>query len=375
MEECCEQHDDANADACVSELAADHAAYSRDDNDRFGLCRRGLDCAAMQTAAVASFKALLDGLSTMRNVAWQIRGQGEESKLVVFGDDNGTVDCTRFDECRELPWCLYQAGSVRSLSRLACDFASCCVFGDVQVSMALPRDMLLVADGYEIVDPRYLSSKSNGSCLVYALGIADTSALERAMAQHCDVLAFDCTVPPSADAVRDAPFIFHQICIGEPASQRPEDTFYGWKASSSPSDRFRRLDDIMAEFGHTHLDILKFDIEGGEWALLEQHILLSRGFRPTQLVFELHTEGANPNFVERRLSQFKNARRVNLLFAQLHALGYRLVTQQPGSDVACKQFTLVYAPLLFRDSSIGIIDEITNRYLIEGLVPANVAQP
>ena len=48
----------------------------------------------------------------------------------------------------------------------------------------------------------------------------------------------------------------------------------------------RRLETIMQELGHDHIEVLKMDIEGGEYAVIES---LCRGaVRPTQILVEFH---------------------------------------------------------------------------------------
>jgi FkbM family methyltransferase len=48
----------------------------------------------------------------------------------------------------------------------------------------------------------------------------------------------------------------------------------------------KRLETIMHELGHTHIDILKMDIEGAEYSVIED-IKLSN-IRPNQILIELH---------------------------------------------------------------------------------------
>lgn len=48
----------------------------------------------------------------------------------------------------------------------------------------------------------------------------------------------------------------------------------------------RRLSTIMKELGHDHLDLLKMDIEGSEYAALEK--MVADGIKPVQLCVEFH---------------------------------------------------------------------------------------
>lgn len=68
-------------------------------------------------------------------------------------------------------------------------------------------------------------------------------------------------------------------------------------------------------------------------------------YLPSQLLFELHTKGANPNCVEPRLTQEKDRNAVNRLFAELWSLGYRVVFKYLNpEDPTCADFTLIRVP-------------------------------
>jgi hypothetical protein len=73
----------------------------------------------------------------------------------------------------------------------------------------------------------------------------------------------------------------------------------------------------MAQLGHSQLDVLKMDIEGAEYAVIDS--LVSSGVRPRQLLVEFHhhLEGIPVASTERAL-------------AQLNQLGYRSFDCQPG---------------------------------------------
>jgi FkbM family methyltransferase len=50
--------------------------------------------------------------------------------------------------------------------------------------------------------------------------------------------------------------------------------------------KVKKLDTIMDELGHTSIDILKMDIEGAEYQVIED--LISSGIQPTQILVEFH---------------------------------------------------------------------------------------
>ncbi len=110
---------------------------------------------------------------------------------------------------------------------------------------------------------------------------------------------------------------------------------------------FKSLREIMMELGHARLDILKMDIEGFEWTVLEQEVLplamtTPPQAAPLQLLFELHTEGANPRFVPQGVVKGRGRAAVNALFLSLLEAGYRVVSKEiNGGDLACAEFSLV----------------------------------
>ena len=102
---------------------------------------------------------------------------------------------------------------------------------------------------------------------------------------------------------------------------------------------FATLDGIVSRLGHDEIDILKFDIEGFEWKLLD--VILSGSALPRQLQFELHAQGANRGYVPESLSAGKDNQQVARLFLRLYDLGYRIVTKELNhGDAACAEFVL-----------------------------------
>jgi FkbM family methyltransferase len=73
----------------------------------------------------------------------------------------------------------------------------------------------------------------------------------------------------------------------------------------------KRLGTIMREFGHGSLDLLKMDIEGAEYAVIED--LATTGIRPRQLLVEFH----------HRFAQIGPAKTIAAI-DRIKSLGYRL---------------------------------------------------
>jgi FkbM family methyltransferase len=155
--------------------------------------------------------------------------------------------------------------------------------------------------GIWTVCPRNLNQES----VVYSFGVGDNIAWELALIQQfgLTVHAFDPTpasvawiarqnLPktfrfyPIGVGVRDGTesfflprrgsrFNYQPLLDGEPA--RAEQTF------DLP---VQRLATIMAESGHENIDVLKMDIEGAEYEVLDD--LLASGIAPKQLLVEFH---------------------------------------------------------------------------------------
>jgi hypothetical protein len=190
-----------------------------------------------------------------------------------------------------------------------------------------------------MLHPR-LAFPNKGECVVYGMGIHDDSKFEQYMTTHCDhVHAFDCTVDVDKIAVKGKPFTFHQICIGS-ATGIDVVSSYG---NNQRSLMFKPLAQVMEELGHDYIDLLKFDIEGSEWELFEKEILeLPQSKLPKQILFELHTAKANPNFVPPKSVEGRDRAAVNRLMLRLFDVGYRIIEQERNDgDPYCTEISMV----------------------------------
>lgn len=139
--------------------------------------------------------------------------------------------------------------------------------------------------------------------VVYSLGIGtdvtfDLSVIDR---YGTHVFAFDPTpiatawiraqaVPPQFHAYEYGVADFDGIA----AFERPEDpenpsfSYRGERTEGSGATRcqVRRLRTLMDTLGHTEIDVLKMDIEGAEYVVIEN--LLAEGVRVHQLLVEFH---------------------------------------------------------------------------------------
>ena len=163
--------------------------------------------------------------------------------------------------------------------------------------------------GMWTVCPTGLSSES----IVYSFGVGDNLAWECALIEKfgLQVLAFDPTPASVAWAAKQslpAQLHFHAVGLaghdgtlrftlpsrGSRFNFRPQNSDTSGSPSStsgeSPNDvveaPVNRLTTLLDRFGHREIDVLKIDIEGGEYAALDD--FLAAGVAPRQLLIEFH---------------------------------------------------------------------------------------
>ena len=217
-------------------------------------------------------------------------------------------------------------------------------FDNILVSLPLHADLFhsstTGSEGDKFFVAPLTLQQQRQECVVYAAGLADSVGFENYMASSvgCRVHGFDCTV---LGAKPHWNFTFHDTCIGQPLDFESHSHSL-IKRQADISLSFKRLDTIKAELGHSHVDILKMDIEGFEWDILTALLDLSDADLPWQLLLELHAEGANPAFVPASLVKGKTRQEVAKLFLRLHDQGYRVVYKEINvGDPYCADFTLL----------------------------------
>ena len=163
--------------------------------------------------------------------------------------------------------------------------------------------------------------------VVYSVGVGSDITFDRALIERfgCTVHSFDPT-PMAREwiAQQDVPpeFAFHPLGLAntdeEVAFAMPLQE--GWDSFSLPpegSDEetvdcpVRRLETIASGLGHSRIDLLKMDIEGFEYGVIDD--VLAGPLRPTQWLIEFHH--AMMHFVT---DQTRRA------VKQLETAGYRL---------------------------------------------------
>jgi FkbM family methyltransferase len=151
--------------------------------------------------------------------------------------------------------------------------------------------------GWTII-PRLLNAES----LVYSVGVGSDISFDRALIERlgCQVHAFDPTPLARAwIAQQDVSAQFHFHPIGLAASDGdvqfalpPRDDYDSYSlpqagvAQPLISCPVRRLERLMADLGHGAPDLLKMDIEGFEFGVVED--ILAGPVRPRQWLIEFH---------------------------------------------------------------------------------------
>jgi hypothetical protein len=131
-------------------------------------------------------------------------------------------------------------------------------------------------------------------CIVYSFGVRGDSSFEEEFLKRtqCEIFGFDFSVDSMANDLKDSTRV-HFMRKGIGATETP----ILWT-----------LRQFMAHYGHSFVDILKMDIEGYEFEVLEALLLEFAGALPfEQLQLEVH-HSAEVNMTARVFSLMRNLR-------------------------------------------------------------------
>jgi FkbM family methyltransferase len=123
-------------------------------------------------------------------------------------------------------------------------------------------------------------------CVVYSIGIANNWIFDDFMASKgCSVFSFDPSMTGAKKHQRHANHSFEPVGIGTfDGMHTGESTLYGGN-SYYPVETLSR---IMERHGHTHLTVVRMDVETAEWDVLEQWIARNWFEQIDQLLLEIH---------------------------------------------------------------------------------------
>ena len=200
-------------------------------------------------------------------------------------------------------WCARRLGRG---ARYACD-------------IECDRSTLGHGDGRWCICPSRINERS----VVYSVGVGYDISFDKALLQKfgCELHAFDPTDLSRQwiqTQKRPKGFDFHPLGLANydgdakfrlppnhSVSFTPLDNVAG---SQEHSCQVQRLQTIMGSLGHKHLDVLKIDIEGGEYELMED--IVEEADKIGQLLIEFHARmlGDNGNEVtEQAISKLSRA--------------------------------------------------------------------
>lgn len=191
--------------------------------------------------------------------------------------------------------------------------------------------------GYGVV----LDSIAPGA-IVYSFGLGEDISFDLALLARvdCQVFGFDPTPRsiawvnaqnvPAALRVRELGVADYDGVASFAPPKNPAHISHsllespGSDSAARVEFQVRRLATLMAELGHASLDVLKMDVEGAEYSVLDD--LLRGSVRPRQILLEFHhgMHGIPVSRTERAL-------------AALQSAGYRIFDAQPSG----REFSLL----------------------------------
>ena len=175
--------------------------------------------------------------------------------------------------------------------------------------------------------------------VVYSFGVGEDASFDKALIEKCNLTihAFDPT-PKSIEWVRQQKFsdqfVMHEYGVasidGVVSFYPPENPDHvSHTIIDRPSTKsaaiavsVKRVSTIMQELGHAHIDLLKMDIEGAEYDVIQD--MYNSNIRPGQMLIEFHHR-----FPGVGISKTKNATKC------IRKMGYRLFSVSDAGQEYC----------------------------------------
>ena len=181
-------------------------------------------------------------------------------------------------------------------------------------------------------------------CIVYSFGSQGNFYFERAIllsAPSCEIFTFDPTWKPSEGPAENG------VYSGSKTDERPYTKYIGSFGLSNIDSVGRsalgfptkRMETIINIFNHSHVDILKIDIEGSEWLVLRD--IDWRIVKAGQLLIEFH-----PSSLKLNVSYLLD------VFNKLESHGYYLTGIEPVTMTDLGQVELTFLNSAWRPSGL-----------------------
>ncbi|CAL6332594.1 unnamed protein product [Bathycoccus prasinos] len=135
-------------------------------------------------------------------------------------------------------------------------------------------------------------------CIVYSIGSKGEVSFEMGVENklpNCEIHIFDPTLTFNQRRNIDSSlqkFEFHDVGLGGTDGElRIKSRKILWTQKTRSVYPVQSLESLMANFGHAWIDVLKIDIEGGEWNVFAKLCEEARPIPATQVQIELHFMG------------------------------------------------------------------------------------
>jgi hypothetical protein len=174
----------------------------------------------------------------------------------------------------------------------------------------------------------HIPNSDQNPCIVYSIGGNNVWSFEEDIVRttHCNVFTFDCTVNGEVPAAIEDRVTFIPFCVGS--------------SSQNADPNFKSLKDLMLMLNHSHITLLKADIEGYEYDLFN-HLLSEDDLElPEQISFEMHYSSimGGLDWREREITSGELA----LFSRNLYDAGYRVISREDNRNCGhCSEFTVV----------------------------------
>jgi hypothetical protein len=191
-----------------------------------------------------------------------------------------------------------------------------------------------------------LDSVRQSNCVVYSIGSNNMWDFERSILKlnpGCEVHSFDCTGHKSRFKVPEG-IHFHHVCLGpknKPAPLNPGPERWSVRGETWT------LEKMQSTLNHTRIDLLKMDIEGYEWPLLNSwpelfDIRSQDAVLPMQIAVEVHYQSQMEELAVKDDIDFKHTTDHVRLQSHLLKMGYAVVVNDRNPACPhCTELTLM----------------------------------